>query len=102
MKHTVIIHPKRFYTFVILCILLMALGLTFIFSFLSEKSSSAASVKQKETIVVRAGDTVWHLAEPVARRNGKDIRDIVREIYRINQLGSSGIHPGQTLCIPLR
>lgn len=101
MKRTVIIQPKRFYAFVTICILILALALTFFFSFFSKESSSAASFVEEETILVRSGDTVWHMAEPIAKRNGRDTRDVVRDIYCINNLSSSGIHPGQKLRIPL-
>lgn len=102
MKRIVITQPKRFYTFVALCIFILALALTLVFSFVSRESSSAASPVHEKTVLVKAGDTVWHLAETVAEHDGRDVRDIVRDIYRVNNLWSSGIYPGQTLRIPIQ
>lgn len=101
MKHTVIVHPKRFYAFTTAAILLIALTITFLVGFASDRSSSAASASSARTVIVREGDTVWSMALPLAKASNRDVRDVVRDIYRINNLSSSGIHPGQKLRIPL-
>lgn len=101
MKHTVIVHPKRFYAFTTAAILLIALTITFLVGFASDRSSSAASASSERTVIVREGDTVWSMALPLAKASNRDVRDVVRDIYRINNLSSSGIHPGQKLRIPL-
>ncbi|MBY0584288.1 LysM peptidoglycan-binding domain-containing protein [Murdochiella sp. Marseille-P8839] len=101
MKHTVIVHPKRFYAFTTAAILFIALTITFLVGFASDRSSSAASASSARTVIVREGDTVWSMALPLAKASNRDVRDVVRDIYRINNLSSSGIHPGQKLRIPL-
>jgi LysM repeat protein len=49
--------------------------------------------------VVRAGDTLWSIAE---QRYGGDPREGVWELQRRNGLESVVIHPGQRLVVPSR
>lgn len=102
MKHTVIVHPKRFYAFTTATILLIALTITFLVGFASDRSSSAASASSARTVIVREGDTVWSMALPLAKASNRDVRDVVRDIYRLNDLENHALHPGQPLQIPNR
>ena len=49
--------------------------------------------------VVRGGDTLWDIASAVTDP-GEDIRGLVDEIRRLNDLPSSLIQPGQVLLVP--
>ncbi len=51
-------------------------------------------------ITVQSGDTLWNLAEEFGP-DGKDIREIVYEICRLNDISADGIYPGQTILIPV-
>jgi len=53
-----------------------------------------------ETVTVSAGQTMWDLAEEVAPT--ADPRDVIAEFLAVNQLGSSGLQPGQQLAVPAR
>ena len=49
---------------------------------------------------VRAGDSLWGIADEHTP-DGYDVRNTIEAIKSINGLGSSVIHPGQVLEIPL-
>ena len=48
---------------------------------------------------VGAGDTLWAIAAEVAEP-GKDVRKVIHDIKRLNDLDGSVIHPGQVLVVP--
>ncbi len=48
--------------------------------------------------VVRAGDTLWSIAEHLAP--GQDPRPVVDAIASVNRVDAGGLIPGQTLLIP--
>ncbi|NLJ33613.1 MAG: LysM peptidoglycan-binding domain-containing protein [Firmicutes bacterium] len=50
-------------------------------------------------VVVAAGDTVWSIAKEYQGPEG-DIRPLVYEIGRLNELQSPMIYPGQVLLLP--
>lgn len=51
------------------------------------------------THVVKAGETLWAIADSFAPE-GSDLRRAVDAIIELNQLDGATIHPGQTLQIP--
>jgi len=51
-----------------------------------------------ETVTVTSGDTLWSIAEEVAP--GRDPRDVVDEIVRLNALETVEVRAGQSLSIP--
>ncbi|MDD4563865.1 MAG: LysM peptidoglycan-binding domain-containing protein [Eubacteriales bacterium] len=51
-------------------------------------------------IRVQTGDTLWDLAREFGPDN-KDIRKIVYEICKVNDVSAESIYPGQTLLIPV-
>lgn len=50
---------------------------------------------------VRSGDSLWDIAQTHTPA-GRDVRDTIESIKRINELETSLIRPGQVLEIPLR
>ncbi len=50
-------------------------------------------------IVIESGDTLWDLAQEFGPA-GKDVREVVYEICRINDISADSIYPGQTILIP--
>ena len=48
---------------------------------------------------VRAGDTLWTIAEGVSPVDA-DVRGVISEIRHLNELDSSLIVPGQVLAVP--
>lgn len=51
-----------------------------------------------ETHTVLAGETLWTIASDIA--DGRDVRDVVHEIMRLNLLDSSSVQAGQELALP--
>ena len=52
-------------------------------------------------VVVRSGDTLWSIAEDnVDENNPKDIRKIIYDIKKMNDLGNEFIQPGRLLKVP--
>lgn len=101
MKRTVIANKKRFYSFLVLAALFLGLGLSLFFASLTNATAFGAGEEQMEEWLVQSGDTVWSIACPLAQERGQDVRDLVRDIYRWNDLKDKTIHPGQTLRLPL-
>lgn len=50
-------------------------------------------------ITVRPGDTLWDIAK--SEDTGRDLREVVFEIDKVNGLSGRMIQPGETLRIPL-
>lgn len=51
-------------------------------------------------IKVESGDTLWNLAQEFGPEN-KDVREVVYEICKINDISADSIYPGQTIRIPI-
>ncbi|MDD7592976.1 MAG: LysM peptidoglycan-binding domain-containing protein [Peptoniphilaceae bacterium] len=100
MKRTIIVNQRRFSLFVISCSLLLSIGLTLLFGFLSNRTALGAEVSPTRVVVVKANDTVWEIAQPIAASQQRDVRDVVRDIYELNSLAHATIHPGQSLRVP--
>lgn len=63
--------------------------------------SSDATPAEVETITVPAGETLWGIASQVAEP-GADVRDVVAQIARLNDLEGSTIVAGSELVVPAR
>ena len=59
-----------------------------------------AKGKESVSVVVRNGDTVWSIAGE-NNPNNKDLRDLVHEIIKENNLHDGTIYAGQELTIPI-
>lgn len=51
-------------------------------------------------IIIQSGDTLWNLAEEFGP-DDKDVRQVVYEICKINDISADSIYPGQTILIPV-
>ncbi|MBR6505111.1 MAG: LysM peptidoglycan-binding domain-containing protein [Clostridia bacterium] len=76
----------------------------FVISLLFCKSSySSGDVKYKEIEVIK-GDTLWSIAREENRNNeyyeGKDIRFVVYEIDKLNNIGNTILREGDIIKIP--
>ena len=75
----------------------------FINLLIPDKSFSHQEIEFK-TVAVSNGDTLWTIAKDEQEENayyeGKDIRDIVYNIKKVNNLKSSNLKVNQTLEIP--
>lgn len=65
------------------------------------------SYKEPEykTVYVEEGDTLWNIANREKQKNkyyeNKDVRDIVQDIKKVNNLKISNLDIGQELLIPI-
>lgn len=99
MRKYKIVNKKKFVvsTFVIFIIIL---GLSL---FICKSSFSAIDIKFKEIEVI-TGDTLWSIAKEENRNNqyyeGKDIRFVVYDIEKMNNIGNRILKEGDKLIIP--
>ncbi|MEI3394888.1 MAG: LysM peptidoglycan-binding domain-containing protein [Clostridia bacterium] len=70
----------------------------------SNKTYSKVEVGYKEECIV-VGDTLWNISKQEAQYNkyfeNKDIREIVNEIKRTNNLENLDLYEGQKIRIPI-
>ena len=75
----------------------------FINLLIPDKSYSHKELEYKK-ITVLSGDTLWTIAKEEQKNNeyyyGKDVRDIIHDIEKVNNLTSSSLKINQTLEIP--
>ena len=68
------------------------------------KTYSNVDINYKDEYVI-SGDTLWSISKEESKNNkyfeNKDIREIVNEIKRINNLKNSDLKIGQKLIIPI-
>lgn len=83
--------------------LLICFVILFSLSISNNISFSKNEVSYKE-IYASSGDTLWSLAKEEAKNNSyysdKDLRYIIKDIKKINNLDSSELSVGQKLLIP--
>lgn len=84
--------------------LLIIIGIIIFINFLiPDKSFSHQDVSYK-TITVLNGDTLWDIAKLEQKENdyyqGKDIRDIIQDIKKLNKLENTNLKINQTIEIP--
>lgn len=95
-----IVNAKRFILSSTILFLLIFIGL----SALVNIAYSSNNVKYK-TIYVSQGDTLWTIASKEQEKNhyyeDDDIRDIIYDIKKVNNLSRSNLEVGQELKIPV-
>lgn len=102
MKRSHIINPARFYTFVTLLMVTIIIISIIGFNAIGRNLAYGAgeSDTSTRTVMVHRGDTVWGIAESIAEASGHDTREVVRTIYRLNNLEQGSVQPGQPLLVP--
>jgi Tfp pilus assembly protein FimV len=63
------------------------------------RRAEAPTPRPQRIVVVRAGDTLWSIAQQV--RPEADPRDTVEAILEANPVESGSLVPGQSLAVPL-
>ena len=91
-----VININKFKRFMFLAILLISM-----ISFTSILTLNAYSkdIPQFDYVSVQQGDTLWSIASDYA--DNKDIREVIYEISKINNIHNNSIHPGDIIKIPL-
>lgn len=84
--------------------LILTLIVIFFFIFiLINTTYSRTEVKYKEEYIYQ-GDTLWSMVQKESNSNlyikGRDIRDVIQEIRRINNINNENLKIGQKILIP--
>lgn len=99
MKKFKIVNKKKF-IFGTFIIFIAIIGLSL---FVCKSSFSSGEVKYKEIEVI-SGDTLWTIARDENRNNpyyeGKDIRFVVYDIDKLNNIGNNLLREGNKLLVP--
>lgn len=103
MKKMKIVNMKKFVRSICVLVgILIALILFFPKATLSHNENEHPNY---ETISVTKGDTLWSIASKQQENNPyyteKDIRDIIKQLKKLNQLENSELQIGQTLKVPV-
>ncbi|MDH3538361.1 MAG: LysM peptidoglycan-binding domain-containing protein [Acidimicrobiia bacterium] len=81
-----------------LLVLPLALALVFLLLLAQQGHAGSTSVPVESHRVV-SGDTLWDLANERTEPGG-DVRSVVRQIQRLNDLDGGYITPGQVIVLP--
>lgn len=87
----------RFITFLTVCMLLVAFGMSSVLGF---SSVAGSDVQKYVNVQVHDGDTLWTLAKQYGPKN-VDCRKVIYEIQQINNVSANTLQAGQYINIPL-
>lgn len=93
-KRTRIANKSRFMMFCSICVLIITLSVG------SFTSVQATKSTETYTLCVASGDTLWEIARSSNTKN-KDLRKVVDDIMKINNMRSTNIKSGDMLRIPI-
>lgn len=93
-KRTRIASKPRFTLFCVLCVLTLTTCIGSLTSVQATKST------ETYTLMVSAGDTLWEIARS-ENTAGKDVRNVIDDIMKLNNMRSTNIHAGDMLQIPI-
>lgn len=65
----------------------------------SSNTFGSQNYKDPEIVIVQQGECLWQIASRYAE--GRDVREVVREIKSYNSLKSTDLYPGMVLQIPV-
>ncbi|NUU17446.1 LysM peptidoglycan-binding domain-containing protein [Cellulomonas humilata] len=69
--------------------------------FASQASADGpVGAQEVERHVVQSGETLWQIAESVAAPS-QDVRDVVLDLVRLNELPDAGLMAGQVIVVPV-
>lgn len=85
--------------------IVIIMGIIFCLTLFINKSTLSHGENEYKTIYVSEGDTLWNIAKSNQKNNGyykdKDIRYILNDLMKINNLNNSNITVNQELLIPV-
>lgn len=81
--------------------LLAALSVVLV-TLISSQASADGPTAAQEVVrhVVQPGETLWQIAESVAAPS-EDVRDVVVDLVRLNELPEAGLMAGQVIVVPV-
>ena len=80
--------------------LLAVVAVAFV-TLIASQASADGPVAAQEVVrhVVQPGETLWQIAESVAAPS-QDVRDVVVDLVRLNELPEAGLMAGQVIVVP--
>lgn len=93
-KKSKIANKPRFTLFCVLCALIMIVGVSTLTNASADKNSETYS------LCISTGDTLWDIAR-ASNTTGKDLRNVVDDIMKLNNMHSTNINVGDVLQIPI-
>ncbi len=94
-----IVNKKKF----IKSISIIIFGILFLVTIGINKAYSKESIKYKEEYIY-SGDTLWSIAEEESKENKyykeEDIRNIIFDIKKVNNIENNNLEVGQKIIIP--
>jgi LysM repeat protein len=87
---------KKFKRFMFISILLLSM---ITFTSILTLNAYSKDIPQFDYVSVQHGDTLWSIAKDYA--SNKDIREVIYEISKLNNIHNATIHPGDIIKIPL-
>ncbi|RRJ87954.1 LysM peptidoglycan-binding domain-containing protein [Gulosibacter macacae] len=67
-------------------------------AFAGDSSIAAGETVEYEWRTVLGGESLWSISEEIA--GNRDIRDVVHEIMRLNNLSTASVQAGQRIALP--
>ena len=87
---------RKFKRFMFMSILLISI---LVFESMATLNAYSKDIPQFDYISVKEGDTLWSIASDYAAN--KEIREVIYEISRANNIQDASIYPGDIIKIPL-
>jgi len=85
--------------------ILIILGIILCFTLFISRATLSHGETEYKAIYVSEGDTLWNIAKLNQKNNGyykeKDVRYIINDLMRINNLNNSNINANQKLLVPV-
>lgn len=78
----------------------MLIAITFIFSAFISTGATASKISDTECYRVSRGDTLWEIASECNTQDD-DVRDIMDDIMKLNDMKSAELHVGDIIIIPV-
>lgn len=88
---------RKFKRFMFLSILFISI---LVFASMTTINAYSKDIPQFDYINVREGDTLWSIASQYTEN--KEIREVIYEITKANNLHDASIYPGDIIKIPLQ
>lgn len=89
---------SRFIFFVMLLLLILTSMMNLAMG-LGDVSSLTAETF--EEVLIGSGDTLWQIASEYAGES-QDVRELIHQICKINDISADSIYPGQLIRIPVQ
>ena len=91
-RRTRITNKSRFMMFCSVCVLIITMSISSL--------TNAQSTKSTYTLCVASGDTLWEIARS-SNTKDKDLRKVVDDIMKINNMRSTKIKSGDIIEVPI-